>query len=216
ESSKIRQIGGENSIYKHLRHDLDMPFVKAIALPESCAAAGMCIVQVKRTTSTDVWRALEALKECGARWVVAVNDDINPWDLDAVAWAISTRVLPHRDVRAVKHDVAHVQEYQTVQPGRPIHDPSLSLTDLPESSRLLIDATIFWDYPPISLPGREFMEEAIKLWEEEKLPALKLKEPWYGYSLGFWSEEEQEEAKLAVKGEYYATGEKLARRRKSI
>ncbi len=40
-------------------------------------------------------------------------------------------------------------------------------------------------YPPVSLPKKEFMERALKLWEKEGLPELKLKEPWYGYSLGY-------------------------------
>ena len=40
-------------------------------------------------------------------------------------------------------------------------------------------------YLPVSLPKKEFMEWALKLWEKEGLPELKLKEPWYGYSLGY-------------------------------
>jgi hypothetical protein len=37
--------------------------------------------------------------------------------------------------------------------------------------------------------------------------------PWYGYSLGFWTKEFEEEAELALKGEHYKTGEKLAKQR---
>ena len=78
---------------------------------------------------------------------------------------------------------------------------------------LLIDATRKWDYPPASLPRREFMERACRIWEEEGLPPLKLKTPWFGYSLGYWSKENEEEAELALKGEHYKTGEKLAKNR---
>lgn len=45
---------------------------------------------------------------------------------------------------------------------------------------------------------------------------LKPKSPWYGYSLGQWDKELEEEAELAVKCEYYVTGEKLARKREKV
>ena len=86
----------------------------------------------------------------------------------------------------------------------------------PPTSSILIDATRKWSYPPTSLPRKEFMENARKIWEEEGLPELSAKTPWYGYSLGYWTEENKEEAELALKGEHYKTGEKLARERKKI
>ncbi|MFC2032584.1 UbiD family decarboxylase, partial [Chloroflexota bacterium] len=85
-----------------------------------------------------------------------------------------------------------------------------------ESSRLLIDTTIKWPYPPLSLPKKEFMDEALRLWQEEGLPELKLKEPWWGHNLGYWSPEDEEKAMLAVKGEYYLTGEIYAQKRKAV
>ena len=57
------------------------------------------------------------------------------------------------------------------------------------------------------------MEKAREIWEELGLPRLSPKPPWYGYSLGDWDEELEEEAKLAVKGEYLRNGEKLKARR---
>ena len=45
------------------------------------------------------------------------------------------------------------------------------------------------------------MEKAVKIWEEEGLPALTLKTPWYGYPLGYWTKEDKEEAELALNGE---------------
>jgi len=77
------------------------------------------------------------------------------------------------------------------------------------------DATLKEPFPPISLPKREFMERARGIWEELGLPALKPKNPWFGYSLGDWNAELDEEAALAVRGEYWATGEKIARQRRS-
>ncbi len=60
------------------------------------------------------------------------------------------------------------------------------------------------------------MEKARQIWQEEGLPELNPKVPWYGYSLGYWKERDQEEADLALKGEHYKTGEKIAKDRKKI
>ena len=60
---------------------------------------------------------------------------------------------------------------------------------------------------------KEYMEKAIKLWQEEGLPQLKLKEPWWGYNLGYWTDEHQRWADRAVRGEYYKTGEERAQNR---
>ena len=82
-----------------------------------------------------------------------------------------------------------------------------------DCSCLLVDTTLKWGFPPVSLPKKEFMEDALNLWQEIGLPSLKLQEPWYGYSLGYWTEENEQQADLAVKGEYYQTGELFLQRR---
>jgi 4-hydroxy-3-polyprenylbenzoate decarboxylase len=73
---------------------------------------------------------------------------------------------------------------------------------------LLIDATRPWPYLPVSLPRKEFMENAKAIWEELKLPPLKPRKPWYGYSLGVWGEQDVEEAELALRGDHFVTGDK--------
>ena len=57
------------------------------------------------------------------------------------------------------------------------------------------------------------MEKAKQIWEELGLPPLTPKAPWYGSSLGYWPEEVEAEAELALEGEHYKTGEKLAQNR---
>ena len=72
-------------------------------------------------------------------------------------------------------------------------------------SVLLVDATRKWPYPPLSLPREEFMRRALELWQELGLPELRLRSPWFGYSLGHWPEHEAVEAEVAVRGRYYET-----------
>ena len=57
-------------------------------------------------------------------------------------------------------------------------------------------------FPPVSLPKREYMENARNIWEELELPKLRPQMPWFGYSLSQWSEELDHEAELAVQGRH--------------
>jgi len=73
---------------------------------------------------------------------------------------------------------------------------------------LLINAVRPWPYTPVSLPKKEFMDRSKAIWEELGLPPLKPRMPWYGYSLGAWTKRDEEEAELAVRGDYFVTGNK--------
>ncbi len=71
--------------------------------------------------------------------------------------------------------------------------------------------------PPVALPKREYMEGAKALWERLGLPTLKPRPPWFGYSLGDWTEEWDTAARRAVDGDYLENGRRSARlRRKGI
>ena len=84
-----------------------------------------------------------------------------------------------------------------------------------EDSALLVNAVLKEDYPPISLPKREFMERARDIWENDlKLQPLKPETPWYGYSLGAWTDELEQEAIRAVQGDHWENGRIAAQRRR--
>jgi 4-hydroxy-3-polyprenylbenzoate decarboxylase len=82
-------------------------------------------------------------------------------------------------------------------------------------SALLIDAMRPFDYPPVSLPAKQYMERAKEIWEQLQFPRLTPRKPWHGYELGDWSERDREEAEWAVKGEYHKTGARAAKERKA-
>jgi 4-hydroxy-3-polyprenylbenzoate decarboxylase len=84
-----------------------------------------------------------------------------------------------------------------------------------QDSAMLVNAMLKEKFPPISLPKREYMENAKKIWEELGLPALRPQTPWYGYSLGEWSDEFDAAAQSAVEGDYFKYGETLIARRRS-
>jgi 4-hydroxy-3-polyprenylbenzoate decarboxylase len=59
------------------------------------------------------------------------------------------------------------------------------------------------------------MERARSIWEDElNQPKLRPQAPWFGYSLGAWTEDLEHQAQLAVQGEYWQIGQIIAQRRR--
>jgi len=213
ESSKLRQIGREAAIFKALRHDLKIASIRTVAVHELSGSMGYTVIQMDHPQRSDVWLALEKASPflTNGKVLVAVDTDIDPYDADAVNWAISFRMNADKDYRVLP-SIGTNMDPSLAPPSAKV-DTDARIGQAPQCFRLLLDATMKWPYMPVSLPKKQYMEHALKIWEEEGLPSLRLKVPWYGYDLGFWSDEYDEQAKLAVEGEHYRTGEVLAKRR---
>lgn len=214
ESSKIRRISFEGNLYKFLKYDSNIPGILEVALHEESGSQGICAIRMKKTNPSQPWQALNCAVGFSpnlGKIFVAVDEDIDPKEADALLWALSYRMQPHADFQIAQG------KFLGLDPSaEPLEEAAgeFRMAARKWTSALLIDATRKWDYPPVSLPKREYMERARAIWEELGLPRLTPKSPWHGYSLGFWSSENEEEADLALKGEYYKTGEKLATRKK--
>ncbi|MBI2979320.1 MAG: UbiD family decarboxylase [Chloroflexi bacterium] len=211
ESSVLRGVAQDAAIYRLLRHDCNIPTVLDVHWHRESGSNQWCVIKMKKNNEAQPWQALYAASGYNpgiGKTIIVVDEDVDIYDPDSVIWAICYGVQPHRDTKVI--------------PGKlPALDPSSApmdkiMTEAAPGSALLINATRKWPYPSVALPAREFMERAKKIWEEEKLPKLTPKVPWHGYELGLWSEENREEAKLAVKGEHYQTGEKLTKNRLKV
>jgi len=209
ESSKIKAMGMATLIHRSLKQK-GFPSVLEVSLMEPLVNLRPYVVlRMKKRNDQDPWEAMNALLDYGDRvgkLVIAVDEDINPHDPVAVTWAITHRSQPHKDIRVVGD-----RPFGATPIGMVASHPS-SRYDNSESS-LLIDATRKADFPPLSLPKKEYMERARQIWEELGLPTLEPEEPWHGYLLGLWPEELDEEARLAASGEYERVGKKLRRTR---
>ncbi len=205
ESSAIKRPAYEAAQIEHLRNHLGIKGVKHVATHEPLTSLHKLIVVVveRDIPRTEIWRALygvASLRRAEGKWVIAVNEDIDPDDTNAVFWAMSYRSKPHRDVEILKHK----------DEG---HGPR-SLVDS-EDSAVLVDATLKETFPPVSLPKRQYMEAAAEIWNELGLPRLKPERPWFGYDLGEWNEDLESMARRAVRSEYWETGRIIAQRRRS-
>ncbi|MFC1870475.1 UbiD family decarboxylase [Chloroflexota bacterium] len=218
ESSKVKQYGNESVIFNYLREHLGMEHVLDVAFYETSDSSRFLVLKLKKVEQDEVWRTLEAAvsQRAGPRRnkiIIAVDEDINHRDSDAVIWALSHRFQPHRDCRIVTHPSPTLVDLSLAPSEELERLRAETNPEMPESSIMLINATLKWPYPPVSLPTKEFMEKALQLWEKEGLPPLKLTEPWWGHNLGYWSDEDKEKAERAVRGEYYQTGDNVATRR---
>ena len=210
ESSCLRKFGFEGFLEEELR--LKSPNMRKVTVPEMSGSQNMAIISFHNPVAGEVWNALRAAASSRNmplwKWVIAVDDDIDPEDLESVLWALSWRVQPHKDVQ-----VQRGRNTDLDPSGAPVES---SFTDRTfpgglGGSQILIDATRNWAYPPVALPTKEFMDNAKKIWEEELkdmgLPKLTPRLPWHGYQLGYWPDNWARVSKRAVEGKYLETGQ---------
>jgi UbiD family decarboxylase len=207
EISAIRAMFHEHGYVELLRKQLGIKGVINVLThrPLTGSQKMIFVVLERNVPRTEVWRALHgvlSMQRTVGKIIIAVNDDIDPRNLDSVIWAMSFRCSPHEDMEIIKH-------------RHPGHGPS-QLMRSGEDSALLIDATLKQSYPPVSLPKQEYMERAREIWEQKLgLGKLKPEAPWFGYSLGDWSEALEVEAERAVRGDYWDNGRLSAQRRRN-
>ncbi len=204
ESSVLKKVAMEPLFLTHLRDHLSIKGVRRVVMHEPLSNLRKVIfVQYAHgTPRSEVWRGLNGaatlLADCG-KICVAVSEDIDPGNTDAVFWSLAYRSNPIEDVHITPHRSAG-------------HGPKSGPRG--EESTILADATLKHTAPPLALPARAFMERARDIWQELGLPALSPQPPWHGYSLGDWSDKWDVYAQRAVAGQWEASGaETFARRR---
>ena len=216
ESSKIRQISSEQFMRKVLRVDHGLDNVLEVVYNEPTGSFAFCVVQIKKRGPDDAKNVFDAvIKGAGGfgKFVVVVDEDIDPRDPESVLWAASYRMQPHRDVE-IRDATTLPLDYSVASPQDRLMRARTAAQ--PRSTLLCIDATAKWPYPPTSLPSKEVMEQALRIWQAEGLPALHLKNPWWGYPLGYWPDQDRKEAEWALASEYFKTGQRcLDSRRKA-
>jgi len=199
ESSAMKRVAYEPMFLAHLRDALGIRSVQKVTLHERMTALRrIAIVTMQRgAPRTEVWRALYGISafraDCG-KLCVAVNDDIDPDNSDALLWAIAFRMNPAKDLQVLPYR----------SPG---HGPEREHEAVEEDdATLLIDATMKFELPPLALPKREYMERAKTLWETIGLPKLRPQSPWFGAPIGDWTPQWDAAAARAATGRYLENG----------
>jgi UbiD family decarboxylase len=204
ESSVLKRVAYEPLFLEHLKSALGIRGICQVVMHEPLSNLRKVIfLQFARgTPRTEVWRGLQGAAtlqaQCG-KIVIAVSDDIDAHNADAVFWSLAYRASMIDDV--------HVTPYRSGG-----HGPKAGAGAA--EGTLLIDATLKYSAPPLALPAEPFMVNAKQIWEELKLPPLTPQPPWHGYSLGDWSELWSRFADAAVAGDWRANGEQTFARRR--
>ncbi|MEK9683553.1 MAG: UbiD family decarboxylase [Rhodospirillaceae bacterium] len=197
ESSVIKRVAMEPKFLNHLRDGLGIKGLLRVSMHEPLTNIRRIVFLVfeRGVSSTEIWRAMygvSAFDSAVGKYVIAINDDIDPENGDAILWALAYRSNPAVDSQVLPHRDRG-------------HGPALERGN-GEDASLLIDATLKANMPPIALPKREIMENAKILWERLGFPKLSPESPWYGYSLGDWTKEWDEMAHRASEGGYFENG----------
>lgn len=196
ESSTLKKVAYEPLFFGHLKKTFNIKGIKRVVMHEPLTNIRKVIfLQFDRNVpQTEVWRGLQAAAslqaQCG-KVVIAVSEDIDPNNADAIFWSIAYRSNISSDV--------HITPYRSGGHGP---KSGRSGTD----ATLMIDATLKANMPPLALPREEFMVRAKGIWEELQLPRLTPQSPWHGYELGDWSEQWNDYAKRAVAGDWETNG----------
>jgi len=140
---------------------MKIPGIQAVYCPPEGSGRFLAIISLKQMYPGHANQVLTAavsteMGAYGLKTVIVVDDDIEPWDIPRVMYALSFRFQPNR--------------CQVIKRGRstPL-DPSLPLGERHITGRLLMDATIpyDWDEKPVPIElDEEITKKVMARWQD--------------------------------------------------
>jgi len=140
---------------------MKIPGIKAVYCPPEGSGRFLAIISMKQMYPGHADQVLTAaisteMGAYGLKTVIVVDEDIDPWDIPRVMYALSFRFQPNRS--------------QVIKRGRstPL-DPSLPIDAREITGRLLMDATIPYDWKEKPIPielDAEMVEKVKSRWSE--------------------------------------------------
>ena len=203
-------------LYHILKYEKKLP-VAEVQFPQLGGGSDFCLIRIDDGVSQEtVQKIIAELEASGpAKYMVIVDHDIALDDAELIIWAMSFRTRPKEDLKIVTGGIGGLDPSAAVTGSGQGKMESAGSRD--QYSRVIINATKKYPYPPLALPRKQFMDKALEIWGKHKdLPAPELHPPWHGYEMGYWTEEMQRFADMIVKGEYLEIGEEMAKRQKPI
>jgi len=203
-------------LYHILRYEKSLP-VAEVQFPQLGGGSDFCLLRVNDGVSQDdVQKIIVELENSGpAKYMVIVDHDIALNDPEMIIWAMSFRTRPREDLKIFTGGIGGLDPSAAVTGSGQGKMESAGSRD--QYSRVVINATRKYPYPPLALPRKQYMDKALQIWQQHKdLPEPEMRPPWHGYELGYWTEEMQRFADMIVDGQYLKIGEEMAKRQKPI
>ncbi|MBI4291573.1 MAG: UbiD family decarboxylase [Betaproteobacteria bacterium] len=139
----------------------------AYAHPGAANAYGLVVIALKQLYPGHASQVLALAAQCPAsayctKWIIAVDDDVDPTDIDEVMWAMTTRANPSDDIDVLRNTWTNR------------NDQSLAPDARPYGSKALINACMPHKYISVS-PPRTFLRKStydrvVERWAEFALP----------------------------------------------
>jgi 4-hydroxy-3-polyprenylbenzoate decarboxylase len=88
---------------------MGVPGIRGVySVPSAAGGFGMVVVSIEQRYAGHAAQTAALAAQCpGAayytKWIVVVDDDVDPTDLDQVIWAMSTRCDPASDIDILRH-----------------------------------------------------------------------------------------------------------------
>ncbi|MEA3358786.1 MAG: phenylphosphate carboxylase subunit beta [Thermodesulfobacteriota bacterium] len=140
---------------------MKIPGIKSVYCPPEGSGRFLAIISMKQMYPGHADQVLTAaisteMGAYGLKTVIVVDEDIDPWDMSRVLYALSFRFQPNRS--------------QVIKRGRstPL-DPSLPLNAREITGRLLLDATIPFDWKEKPIPielDKKTVDRVVSRWQE--------------------------------------------------
>ena len=138
--------------------------VGAYAHPAAASGWGIVVVSMQQQYAGHAAQVLALTAQCPAaayytKWIIAVDDDVDPTDWNEVMWALSTRCHPAEDI-----DIAAQHLVDRARP-EPVRDGAAALW-LQGADRCLQAAPAPEEFPATTLLRREVYERVAARWAE--------------------------------------------------
>jgi 4-hydroxy-3-polyprenylbenzoate decarboxylase len=133
-----------------------VPGVKDVAMPLDACGYGVCVVSIKPVTeghadwvASAIWGT--KMNIWSFKYVIVVDEDIDPWSSEQVNWSIAWRVKPSEDIKIwPRHKGSRL-------------DPRAAPEEKGFQDRVLIDATRPYHWAPREIWGTEGVGKGIPL-----------------------------------------------------
>lgn len=169
------EIGAYQAIMRSARiqdnlADMKVPGIQAVYCHPAAASANcLVVVSLRQMYPGHASQALALTAHCPAatyytKWIVAVDEDVDPTSFDEVMWAMSTRCNPAGDLDVLRNTMSFRA------------DPSLAPEVKPFGSKVLVNACTPYQHRA-SAPARTALRESIytrvkSRWQDYRLPGL--------------------------------------------
>ena len=180
----MRQVAAEGNYLRFLRDQCNIPGIIEVAF-HSIAVRQICVIKMKKINQAHVWQALHSMvgyNPATGKMVIAVDDDIDPRNLDSLFWAMAFLMQPHRDVLIIRNRTPQMDP-SVFPPGQEGGHSLDEIAGKASATPMDADAQVGLS-AGVAAERRQYGGSLATLGSGSSPPKLKPQDPWFGYNLG--------------------------------